>query len=52
MTDYERQIHGMICPYNDKPCYDKIPCLRCRMDEYEIELIKRFDDTEIREDEK
>ena len=46
MTDYETHIFNGRCPYTDKPCLDKIPCIRCRMDKEEKELIQKLEEQE------
>ena len=46
MSDYERSIFGGMCPYTGEPCADKIPCIRCRMDEAEKEMMESLDEQE------
>lgn len=54
MTDYERGIFSGRCPYTDKPCVDKIPCNKCRMNEEEkrlMEILEEQEKSEVWEEE-
>lgn len=46
MTDYETDIFNGRCPYTDKPCVNKIPCNKCRMNEEEKRLMEILDEQE------
>lgn len=46
MTEYERSVFRGKCPYMSEPCTDKIPCVRCRTNEAEKELMQKLDEQE------
>ena len=46
MNNHEQDIFNGRCPYNDKPCPEKISCLRCQMNEREKELMEKMDEIE------
>jgi hypothetical protein len=42
MTEYEFDIFSDKCPYTGEPCTNKEPCLRCRMNEEERQLMEKL----------
>lgn len=46
MDDYVRDIFNGHCPYDDKPCPEKISCLKCQTNEREKALMEKFDEME------
>lgn len=49
MDDYVSYIFNGRCPYDDKPCVEKISCIRCQTNEREKALMEKFDEMEMLE---
>ena len=46
MNNYEQDIFNGRCPYDDKPCPEKISCLKCQMNKREKALMEKMDKME------
>ena len=49
MDDYVKYIFNGLCPYDDKPCPEKISCFKCKTNEREKALMEKMDEMEMLE---